>query len=391
MTSRSRALTSRGRVVAGSAAFMALAAYVFGVQELYCLAAAAAVLVVVARGWVQARRWEVEVTRHVHPARVQAGSDARVELTVRNSGPRPTPPLQARDAFDGGRRWARFAIAPLDAGETRTSSYRLPSGRRGVYHLGPLELQLLDPFGLACATRRTAPDTSLTVHPRYELVPIRAASSHRDDDRRPVRSRIGDAGTEFYMLREYVPGDDLRRVHWPSTARLDDLVIRQPEGARRGRVTVVADTRATVHDGESLEALLSGAAGLAVSCLHAGLQVRVVTTDGFDSGHRSGRVAGVALLDGLATAGAHPPAPGAPPFQVAGRADPVILLTTDRSTGADVESAVRLGGPNGTTVVFFGTGPGSVPGGPDVGWRGVRVPPGGSFRAAWAAAEGARC
>lgn len=391
MTSGPRGFTTRGRVVAGAAAVMALAAYLFGVQELYCLAAAAAVLVIVARTWVQFRGWDVAVIRQVHPTRVQAGAEARVELTVRNCGSRSTPPLLARDAFDGGRRWARFAIGPLAPGEIRASSYRLPSNRRGVYHLGPLELQLVDPFGLAHHTLSTAPDTSLTVHPHYEVVPFRAASSHRDDDRRTLKAVIGGAGAEFYMLREYVPGDDLRRVHWPSTARIDDLVIRQPEGARRGRVTVVADVRATVHDADSLEALLSGVASLAVSCLQAGLQVRVVTTGGFDSGHHSGRAAGVALLDGLATAEAHRPAAGARPFRVAGRADPVILVTTDRSTDADLESAVGLGGPTGTTVVVFETGAPGSGSGPGPGRRKVRVPVGGSFRSAWMAQEGAQC
>ena len=392
MTYGSRGLTTRGRVVAGAAVFMVLAAYLFGVQELYCLAAAGAVVVIAARVWVQVRRWDVAVTRQVHPARVQAGAEARVELTVRNARSRRTPPLQASDAFDGGRRSARFAIGPLAGGETRASSYRLPSNRRGVYHLGPLELQLTDPFGLAHHTCSTAPDTSLTVHPHYDLVPVHASSSHRDDDRRLAHAMISKAGSEFYMLREYEPGDDLRRVHWPSTARIDDLVIRQPEGVQRGRVTVVADVRDTVHDAESLEALLSGVASLAVSCLGAGLQVRVVTTGGFDSGHNSGRAAGVALLDGLATAEAHRPVPGAPPFRRAGRVDPVILVTTDRCADADLESAVGLGGPDGTTVVVFETGaPGPSPG-PGAGRRRrVRVPAGGSFRSAWMAGEGIRC
>lgn len=392
MTAGSRGLTTRGRVVAGAAVLMALAAYLFGVQELYCLAAAAAVLVIGARVWVQAVRWDVTVTRQVHPARVQAGAEARVELTVRNTRSRRTPPLQASDAFDGGRRSAHFAIAPLTAGETRASSYRLPSNRRGVYHLGPLELQLLDPFGLAHRTRSTAPETSLTVHPRYELVPVHAASSHRDDDRRLVHAMISKAGTEFYMLREYEPGDDLRRVHWPSTARIDDLVIRQPEGVHQGRVTVVADARATVHDADSLEALLSGVASLAVSSLGAGLQVRVVTTGGFDSGPCSGRAAGLALLDGLATAEGHRPVAGAPPFRLAGRSGPVILVTTDRATDADLESAVGLGGPGGTTVVVFETSAPDGGRGPLAGGRRrVRVPPGGSFRSAWATQESARC
>lgn len=392
MNPGSHGLTARGRIVLASAVLMAVAAYLFGIQELYCLSLAATVLLLSVRLWVQMRGWDVAVTRQVHPARMQAGMDARVELTVRNRSGRPTPPLEARDAFDSGHRWAQFSIAALAPGELRSSSYALPSHRRGIYHLGPLELQVVDPFGLAQRRRNTAADTSLTVHPRYELLPVHAVSSHRDDDRRPPRSTIGRHGSEFYMLREYVSGDDLRRVHWPSTARLDDLVIRQPEGVRRGRVTIVADVRAPAHTDDSLEAALSAVASLAVSCLHAGLQVRVVTTGGFDSGHRSGRPAATPVLDGLAAASLHRPVPGVPPFRMAGRLDPVILVTTDRASETDLQSAFGLGGPNGTTVVVFETASGTLrPATPPRARRSVRVPAGASFGTAWSRWEEAMC
>ena len=402
-----RALTLRGRVVLGAAAVMALGAFLFGVQELYCLAAAAALLVVVARIWVSTRRWDLDVTRHVHPARVPAGQEARVELAVRNAGSRSTPSVAAADPFDGGRRWARFAIAPVRPGELRRSSYRLPSARRGVYRLGPLELRVEDPFGLAACTRTTAVDTSLTVHPRFELVPARAVSSHRSDGRRRPQPVLGRGGEDYHTLREYVAGDDLRQVHWPSTARLDDLIIKQTESLQRGRLTVAADLRATVHDDDSLEAVISAAAGVAVSSLHDGLQVRVVTTGGFDSGHSEGRRQGPAILDGLAAAVAHRPAPGVAPFRVVGGSDPVVLITTDRVSDADLESAIGMGGATGTTVVVFETSGGGAGAGGAAGRaitgravgpvragrarRTVRVPLGGSFAAAWRTWEKATC
>lgn len=388
------ALTARGRAFLGAAAVMALAAYLFGIQELYCTALAAAVLAGSALMRVRAAGWDVGITRQVHPARIQAGQEATVELTVVNAGPRRTPPLDARDGFDGGRRWARFAIAPLIPGERRSTTYRLPANRRGVYHLGPLELRMSDPFGLAQRTRLTAPDTSLTVHPFYEVVAIHGLSSHRDDDRRLPRSTVGHGGQEFYTLREYVPGDDLRRVHWASTARVDHLVIRQPDSLRRGRLTVIADARDEVHAGDSLEQVMSAAASLTVSCLVAGLQVRVVTTGGFDSGHSSGRSATTALLDGLAGAELHRSVPGVSPFRTAGRLDPIVLVTTDRAASRDLESAIGIGGAAGTTVVAFETaGPSAQPAGdrPTGPVRFIRVPLGGSFRAAWTAWESASC
>jgi len=164
---------------------------------------------------------------------------------------------------------------------------------------------------------------------------------------------IGHGGNELYALREYVPGDDLRHVHWPTTARVDDLVIRQPENLRRGRMTVLADLRSSVHDEDTVEAVLSAAASLAMSALAAGLQVRVVTTAGFDSGHGSSAEHGPALLDGLAVAGLHRDRTGGAPYRLAGGLEPVVLLTTDLSTDGDLRSALGSRGAHGTTLVVF--------------------------------------
>ena len=382
MAPRLSTLTTRGRVVFASGAGMAIAAWLFGVQELYSLAVAAAALCLGTRLWVDLRRWNLHISRFVHPTRVAAGKEARVELAVRNKGARPSPLVEARDPFDGGRRYARFSIAPIDPGELLTSSYRLPSTRRGVHRLGPLELRLTDPFGLASSTRPTAVETSLTVHPPYDIVPVHGLSSHRDEDRRLPQPVIGRVGQEFYGLREYVPGDDLRHVHWPTTARVDDLVIRQPENLRRGRLSIMADLRATVQDEETVEAVLSAVASLAVSSLAAGLQVRVVTTEGWDSGHGTGRDHGPALLDGLAAAAIHPPRPHVAPFRLAGGLEPLVVVTTDRCGDSDLRSAVGMSGPTGTTLVVFDTGAATDRGGSR---RLVRVRRGESFAEVWGA------
>ena len=393
MTGRAASLTARGRMVVASGAVLLLAGWLFGIEELYSVALAAAVLAFGARLWVDFRPWDLHVSRFVHPARVAAGQETRVELAVRNTTTRPSPPVEARDPFDGGKRWARFSIAPLHPGEVRTSSYRLPSTRRGVYRLGPLDLRLTDPLGLARCARVTAVETSLTVHPRYDLVPVLGLSSHRDEDRRLPQPLLGKGGNEFYTLREYVAGDDLRHVHWPTTARVDNLVIRQPENLRRGRMTVVADLRATVHDDETLEAVLSAVASLAMSALRSALEVRVVTTAGWDSGHGTAKGHGPALLDGLAAAQAHRPQPGVAPFRLAGRRDPVMVVTTDRCPDVDLESAFGMGGPTGTTLVVFESGSAvatAATGGAGIirrqsGRRVLRVRRNDSFAAAWAA------
>jgi uncharacterized protein (DUF58 family) len=393
MKPRAQSLTVRGKVVLVSGGLMGLAAILFGLKELYALALAAIVLVGSARLWVQIQKWDVRVLRHIHPPRVPAGLEARVELTVRNHGPHRSPPVLAADPFDGGRRWARFTVAPLKPGETRRASYRLPTTKRGIFRLGPLELEVCDPFGLARAVQSTTPDTSLTVHPRVDQISARSLSTQADQDIRIPVPVIGRTGTEFFALREYEAGDDLRHVHWPTTARLDDLVIRQPENFWRGRLTVATDLRTGCHDPESLELALSAAASVAVSALRSGLQVRMIGTTGMDSGHGSGQGHAGIILDLLAGAASAPGGALADEFRRHRSREPVVVVTTDLASDADLAAAFRLGGRQSTTVVLFetkatarATQPDGYPAG--VSGRYVRVPVGGSFRAAW---EGARC
>jgi uncharacterized protein (DUF58 family) len=393
MKPRAQSLTVRGKVMLVSGGLMAVAAVLFGIKELYALALAAVVLVVSARVWVGIQTWDVRVLRHVHPPRVPAGFEARVELTVRNHGPRRSPPVMAGDPFDGGRRWARFTVAPLEPGETRRASYRLPTTKRGIFRLGPLELEVGDPFGLARSVQSTTADTSLTVHPRVDRISSRSLSTQADQDIRVPVPVIGRTGTEFFALREYEAGDDLRHVHWPTTARLDDLVIRQPENFWRGRLTVAADLRNASHDPESLELALSAAASVAVSGIRSGLQVRMVGTSGLDSGHGSGQGHAGIILDLLAGAATRPGGALADEFSRRPTRDPVVAITTDRASDADLAAAFRLGGRQSTTVVIFETRETARATQPDgypaaVSGRYVRVPVGGSFRAAW---EGARC
>ncbi|MGH9114200.1 MAG: hypothetical protein ACRDWW_00055, partial [Acidimicrobiales bacterium] len=165
-------LTQRGWTLLAVAGSMIAAAALFGLQELYPLAAAALVLVTACRLWVGARRWDVRAARRVHPPRVPAGVEARVDVTVRNHSRGASPVVTLRDPFDGGAHLPRLMVAPLDPGETATDSYSLPTSRRGVFQIGPMELEVTDPFGLARAVKLATPPATLTVHP--PVTPVRS-------------------------------------------------------------------------------------------------------------------------------------------------------------------------------------------------------------------------
>jgi uncharacterized protein (DUF58 family) len=114
---------------------------------------------------------------------------------------------------------------------------------------------------------------------------------------------LGVSGEDFYGLRAYEVGDDLRRVHWPSTARLGDLMIRQHEMPWQGRATVLLDVRAGVHTAESLELAVSAAASIVTACFRRGSLIRLVSTDGVDSGFSAGSDHAEAIMERLAVIG----------------------------------------------------------------------------------------
>jgi uncharacterized protein (DUF58 family) len=295
-------ITRRGWALLGGGAALAVSGRLLGIEELYILAAAAVVLVVAAAWQVRAAPLRLDAHRQVHPTRVHAGTDSRVELAVRNAGGRRTPVLTVRDPFDQGRRQARFLLAPLRPGETARAAYRLPTDRRGVYTLGPLEVNRTDAFGLATATTQLAAATQLTVFPRVDTItPMPHTIGHDPYAGADHPNALGQLGEDFYALRPYVMGDDLRRVHWKSTARVDDLMIRQDEMPWQGRVTVLLDARRKANTDASLELVVSAAASIVSAGWRRRSLVRLVTTDGFDSGFAAGSSHAEAVMEHLAT------------------------------------------------------------------------------------------
>jgi uncharacterized protein (DUF58 family) len=111
---------------------------------------------------------------------------------------------------------------------------------------------------------------------------------------------LGRTGEDFYALRPYTIGDDLRRVHWPSTARHDELLVRQNELPWQGRTTVLLDVRRSAHRGESLEVAVSVAASVISANWKRHDLVRLLTTDGADSGFAPGYQHIEAIMEHLA-------------------------------------------------------------------------------------------
>jgi hypothetical protein len=162
--------------------------------------------------------------------------------------------------------------------------YTLRPVRRGVHRIGPLVAYGTDPLGLA-EFARTVPGTErLLVLPRTVAlhgIPHALGSS---DGAHGAGAAGSGQGRSDVLVRPYRSGDELRRVHWRSTARHDELMVRLEERPWRGGVTVLLDRRAGAHRGHgptaSLEWAVTFAASACVHLIDRGEPVELVTEDG---------------------------------------------------------------------------------------------------------------
>jgi uncharacterized protein (DUF58 family) len=293
-------LTRSGWLVIAGAAGALASGRLFGLVELYLIAVGLVALLALAMARVHATRLELAVGRQLSPRRVHAGSPARVELSVVNHAIRPTPVLRLHDPVSG-TQGATVLLSPISPEVAMRTAYRMPTDRRGLIGVGPLTVVVADPFGLAALKIEAAPRTELTVLPRVDdIFPPPMAGG--DEPLSGVRNATlaASAGHDFAALRDYVVGDDLRRVHWPSSARQGDLVVRQDEVHWQGRTTVILDTRSSAHTSETFELAVSAAASVITAAWKRRDLVRLVTTAGWDSGVDASHGHAERMLDELA-------------------------------------------------------------------------------------------
>ncbi len=325
-------MTRSGWAVAVAGVVLVVVGRLLGLADLYIFGAVLECLVLACLLWVLATRPSLSVTRQVHPDRVTVGSNSRVELTITNTGTRRSPVMSIRDPVSG-TAGAEILLAPLHLGEQIGSTYHLPTTARGLLQVGPLDVVAMDPFGLTRLRRRCAPLVEVTVLPRIDHLEPPPDSTGDDPHGGAPRSHLaGRTGDEFHALRPYVVGDDLRRVHWASTAHSGDLMVRHDETPWQGRTTVLVDLPA---DPELLEATVSAAASVLVAAWRRGDLVRLLTIDGSDSGFGSSHAHLDASMEHLALATSVPGADVERVAHLLDRSSPgglvAILATPGRS------------------------------------------------------------
>lgn len=208
----------------------------------------AAALPLVALGFVHRARLQVGSRRTVAPDRVNAGESVLVQLTLRNASRLPTGTLMLDDQLPQqltGR--ARFALDGLAGREERSVSYRIPALPRGRYRSGPLRARLTDPFHFVDAMRSYSATADFLVGPVVERLPGSEPPRSQDVGDNAGSHSIGTHGADDASTREYRMGDDLRKIHWRSTARTGALMVRQEERPWQGRGAVLIDLRSAAH------------------------------------------------------------------------------------------------------------------------------------------------
>jgi uncharacterized protein (DUF58 family) len=278
-------LTTRGRSFLAAGVAAAVLAYLLGQPDLLRVGLLMAALPLACVAVLFRTRYRVACGRKLSPSRVPAMSEARVSLRVDNVSKLPTGLLMLQDRvpYVLGPR-PRFVLDRVEPGGFREVSYRVRSDLRGRYDLGPLQLRLTDPFGMCELTRSFSDADTLTVVPRVESLPpgrlAGEASGYGDSRTRALAL----AGEDDVIPRGYRHGDDLRRVHWRSTARYGELMVRREEQPHRARCTVLLDTRRVAYHGtgpdSAFEWAVTGAASIAVHMLERGYTCRLLTDTG---------------------------------------------------------------------------------------------------------------
>jgi len=289
-------LTKAGWAAVATGAVLLVASALLGFVELAALAVACLIAVALGLLWVQPRP-RLAVDRLVEPLRLTVGEDAISEVRVENQGSRSSLPLVARDKVGG--EFKDVPLPRLKPGAHREKRYRLPTNRRAVLDVGPLVIVRSDPFGLVQVDQDRGDQRQVFVHPRRFLLRPLPATFERSLEG-PTSDSAPRGSQAFHQLREYVPGDDRRMIHWKQSARTGDLVVRQHVDTSLPDLTIILDSRSGQYRNDQFEIAVEIVASLIVACSDNGFPVRLRTTDGSRYEAPPGQHATTYFLDRLA-------------------------------------------------------------------------------------------
>jgi uncharacterized protein (DUF58 family) len=279
-----RSLTTRGASFVGSAIVLLAVGILLGQPDVTRIGVLLLAMTAMALLLVRRHGLRLQVVRTAVPARIAIDERAVVTVRVRNGEATASPVLMAEESIDyalGDR--PRFVLPSLRPGESQEVQYTVRSHSRGVHRIGPLGIRVRDPFGLTLRSAAVSGDAEIVVLPRVLPLPGARSLGSGIGSEGSVPHMVALHGEDDQTVREYRDGDDLRRIHWPATARTGELMVRQEDRPAKRRAVVILDSRRGGHGGtgrsSSLEWCVTMAASVTAHVVDAGYAVHLVTAD----------------------------------------------------------------------------------------------------------------
>ena len=253
-----------------------VAGYLAGWIELVVVGFALIALIVIAFIYLIGRS-AITIELRVPHSRVVAGERAVGDVVVSNPGRRRTFGVTVEVPVGTGL--AEAALPGLARGATFTHEFVIPTLRRGVVPVGPVRTVRADPIGIVRRELVWTDVAEVFVHPRTISIPSTSTGFIRDLEGNPTRD-LSNNDVSFHALREYLPGDERRYIHWKSTARTGTLMVRQFEETRRSHLVIALSLATSDYaSDEEFEMAVSVAGSLGARAIRDARTVTVVASE----------------------------------------------------------------------------------------------------------------
>ena len=265
-------LTPRGIGLGCASVLLIGAGAYFSYPELVMVGVVALFAFVAAIG-VAVASPRLEVNRSLQPPRITVGETAEINLSVSNAS--RWRPITAGAIDLCGSQRISVPLNHLKPGDSTTATYDVPGEKRGLFDTGPLTVARRDLFGLASSGGRFGSTNQLWVHPRLwrlNRTPEGLARSLEGS-----ADKIEQGSLTFHALREYVIGDELRHVHWRTSARIGQLMVKEHIDTSLPTIVVALDNRAEAWERKSFEVACEVAYSVLVASFRAEYQVAFAT------------------------------------------------------------------------------------------------------------------
>jgi uncharacterized protein (DUF58 family) len=236
--------------------------------------------------WGLPEKIDISLERDIVPDQTFGDEDIRVESRIRNLTSSNLENLEIYEILDQritAEKGTNHSLASIGPFQELHLSLEFSSPPRANYEIGPLLVRVRDPFGFYLTEKKLGPE-AFSVIPRPErLRGVQLRPQHVGPWPGVIPSKALGLGTEFYSMREYIPGDDPKRINWKASARHNELIVNETEAERVTDVMIVLDTDVSLFgpsENELFERGIQAAASLARLLLSQGNRVGLVLHGG---------------------------------------------------------------------------------------------------------------